>query len=72
MLDDVHELRSPACHDVLSVVVSGIPPGSQLVASSRFEQPYLARLRAAGDVLEVLQVSAALCDSVLDESGGQR
>ena len=26
MLDDLHELRSPACHDVLSVVISGIPP----------------------------------------------
>jgi LuxR family maltose regulon positive regulatory protein len=36
MLDDLHELRSPACHDVLSVVISGIPPGSQLVAASRF------------------------------------
>ena len=27
MLDDLHELRSPACHDVLSVVISGIPRG---------------------------------------------
>ena len=35
MLDDLHELRSPACHDVLSVVISGIPRGSQLVAASR-------------------------------------
>ena len=25
MLDDLHELRSPGCHDVLSVVISGIP-----------------------------------------------
>ena len=25
MLDDLHELRSPACHDVLGVVISGIP-----------------------------------------------
>ena len=25
MLDDLHELRSPACHDVLSVVISGFP-----------------------------------------------
>ena len=39
MLDDLHELRSPDCHDVLSVVISGIPPGSQLVAASRSEQP---------------------------------
>ena len=45
MLDDLHELRSPACHDVLGVVISGIPPGSQFVAASRFEQPHLPRLR---------------------------
>ena len=60
LLDDVHELRSPACHDVLSVVISGIPPGSQLVAASRYEQPYLARLRAAGDAMEVLAGDLAL------------
>jgi LuxR family maltose regulon positive regulatory protein len=24
MLDDLHEPRSPACHDVLSVVISGM------------------------------------------------
>jgi LuxR family maltose regulon positive regulatory protein len=53
MLDDLHELRSPACHDVLSVVISGIPPGSQLVAASRSEQPHLPRLRASGDTLEL-------------------
>ena len=54
MLDDLHELRSPACHDVLSVVISGIPRGSQLVAASRSEQPHLPRLRASGDALEFL------------------
>ena len=37
---------SPACHDVLSVVVSGIPAGSQVSAASRSEQPHLPRLRA--------------------------
>ena len=46
MLDDLHALGSPACHDVLSVVISGIPRGSQLVAASRSEQPHLTRLRA--------------------------
>jgi LuxR family maltose regulon positive regulatory protein len=44
MLDDLHELRSPACHDALSVVISGVPRGSQLVAASRSEQPHLPRL----------------------------
>jgi LuxR family maltose regulon positive regulatory protein len=52
MLDDPHELQSPACHDVLSVVISGIPRGSQLAAASRAEQPNLPRLRASGDALE--------------------
>ena len=49
MLDDLHEVRSPGCHDVLGVVMSGIPRGSQLAATSRSEQPHVPRLRAAGD-----------------------
>jgi LuxR family maltose regulon positive regulatory protein len=52
MLDDVHELQSPACHDVLGMVISAIPRGSQLAAASRHEQLHLPRLRAAGDALE--------------------
>jgi LuxR family maltose regulon positive regulatory protein len=52
MLDDLHELHSAACHDALNVVISGIPPGSQLATASRSEQPHLARLRAAGEALE--------------------
>jgi LuxR family transcriptional regulator, maltose regulon positive regulatory protein len=52
MLDDLHELRSTACQDVLGVVVSGVPAGSQLVAASRSEQAHLPRLRARGDALE--------------------
>ena len=84
MLDDLHELQSPACHDVLSVVISGIPPGSQLVAASRFEQPHLPRLRAAGDAMEFLasdlaldaagaeQIFAAAHVSLTRERGGRR
>ena len=60
MLDDLHELRSPACHDALGVVISGIPRGSQLVAASRSEQPQLPRLRAAGDAVELLADDLAL------------
>ena len=44
MLDDLHELQSPACHDVLGLVLARVPPGSQVVAASRSEQPHLARL----------------------------
>ena len=60
ILDDLHELRSPACHDVLSVVISGIPRGSQLVAASRSEQPHLPRLRASGDAMEFMAADLAL------------
>jgi LuxR family transcriptional regulator, maltose regulon positive regulatory protein len=60
MLDDLHELRSPACHDVLGVVISGIPRGCQLVAASRFEQPHVPRLRASGDALELMAGDLAL------------
>lgn len=52
MLDDLHEVRSPACHDVLGVVISAIPPGSQLAVASRSEQPHLPRFRVSGDTLE--------------------
>ena len=53
MVDDLHELRSPACHDVLEVVISGIPRGCQLAAASRSEQPHVPRLRACGDAWEL-------------------
>lgn len=67
MLDDLHELESPACHDALGVVISAIPPGSQLVAASRSEQPHLPRLRASGDALEFGAGALAL-----DAAGAQQ
>ena len=67
MLDDLHELQSPACHDVLSVVISGIPQGCQLVAASRAEQPHLPRLRASGDALELVA-----SDLALDAAGAEQ
>jgi LuxR family transcriptional regulator, maltose regulon positive regulatory protein len=67
MLDDLHVLRSPACHDVLGVVISGLPRGSQLVAASRFEQPHLPRLRVSGDALELL-----IDDLALDAAGAEQ
>jgi LuxR family transcriptional regulator, maltose regulon positive regulatory protein len=67
MLDDLHELRSPGCHDVLSVVISGIPRGSQLVVASRAEQPHLPRLRASGDALEYMA-----SDLALDANGAEQ
>ena len=60
MLDDLHEVQSPDCHDVLSVLMSGVPRGSQLVAASRSEQPHLPRLRASGDALAFVAADLAL------------
>ena len=64
MVDDLHELQTQDCHDALSVLISGIPSGSQLVAASRSEQPHMARLRASGDALEF-----GASDLALDASG---
>ena len=66
MLDGLHELRSPACRDVLEVVISAIPRGSQLAAASRSEQPHLPRYRVYGDALEFGPVDLAL------DAGGAR
>jgi LuxR family maltose regulon positive regulatory protein len=60
MLDDLHELQSPSCHDVLSVIVDAIPLGSQLVTASRYEQPHMARLRVSGDAKEIVAADLAL------------
>ena len=67
MLDDLHEVRSPACHDVLGVVIAAIPPGSQLTAASRSEQPHLPRFLVSGDVLEF-----GAGDLALDAAGARQ
>ncbi|MGZ0711598.1 LuxR C-terminal-related transcriptional regulator (plasmid) [Coraliomargarita sp. W4R53] len=60
MIDDLHELRSTACHDVLSVVISGIPDGSVFIAASRHEQPHVPWLRTVDDVIEIGATELAL------------
>jgi len=67
MLDDLHEVRSPACHDVLGMVISAIPPGSQLAAASRDEQPHLPRVLVSGDALEF-----GAGDLALDAAGARQ
>jgi len=67
MLDDLHEVRSPACHDVLGMVISAIPPGSQLAAASRDEQPHLPRVLVSGDALEF-----GADDLALDAAGARQ
>jgi LuxR family maltose regulon positive regulatory protein len=67
MLDDLHALESEACLDVLSVVISGMPVGSQIVTASRSEQPHVQRLRVLGDALEV-----GVRELALDEAGAEQ
>lgn len=67
MLDDLHELRSPVCHDVFGMVIAAIPVGSQLAAASRSEQPHLPRLRVSGEALEF-----GAADLALDAAGARQ
>ena len=60
MLDDLQEIRSPDCHDVLEVVLAAVPPGSQVVAASRSAQPHVARLRVQGLTMELGPADLAL------------
>lgn len=60
MLDDLQEIRSPDCHDVLEVVLAAVPPGSQVVAASRSAQPHVARLRVQGQTMELGPADLAL------------
>ena len=53
VLDDFHEIRSEACHDVLDLLLAAVPAGSQVVAASRSEQPHVPRLRVNGDLVEI-------------------
>jgi LuxR family maltose regulon positive regulatory protein len=72
MLDDLHELRSPDCHDVLGVVVAGIPRGSQFVAASRSEEPHVSQHRVTGDAWEIgasdLAFDAAGAEQIFSEA----
>jgi LuxR family maltose regulon positive regulatory protein len=72
VLDDLHELRSPDCHDVLGIVLAGIPRGSQVVAASRSEQPYVPQLRVTGDAWEIeasdLAFDAAGAEQIFSEA----
>lgn len=65
-VDDLQVLGASAS-DVLSVVLGGVPPGSQFVAASRSAQPHVPRLRPADDVLEIGPE-----DLALDAAGAQQ
>ncbi len=63
VLDDVHELRDRDCLDALEPIAQHLPDGSHLVLSGRVEDGLpLARLRAAGQLLEIGPADLALTD----------
>ncbi len=72
MLDDLQELHSLASQDVLGVVISGIPEGSQLAVASRSEEHHLPVLRAKGEALEFgpgdLAVDATGAQQIFDHA----
>ena len=54
VLDDYHLVTNPAIHEELAFVIDRMPPSLRLVLATRSDPPLpLARLRAAGDLLEV-------------------
>lgn len=54
VVDDVHVLVSPACHDVIAALIDHVPAGSQIAFASRSVLPLpTPRLRAEGRILEI-------------------
>jgi LuxR family transcriptional regulator, maltose regulon positive regulatory protein len=66
MVDDLHEVQSDDCLDVLELLMTRFPAGSQLVSASRTEQPHLSRLRTMGDAMEI-----GMDQLALDEGGAR-
>jgi LuxR family maltose regulon positive regulatory protein len=75
LVDDLHEVGSPACQDVLEVALNGVPEGSLVVLASRHEQAHLARRRASGDVHEIhaadLRADAAAARTIFAAAGAE-
>ena len=54
VLDDYHLVKDFACHDQLAFLLLHLPPSAEIVLITRTDPPLpLARLRAAGEMLEV-------------------
>jgi LuxR family transcriptional regulator, maltose regulon positive regulatory protein len=61
VLDDVHELSSPASLDILAAISMSVPPGSRVVLGSRTTPDIgIGGLRALGHVLEIGAIDLAL------------
>ena len=64
VVDDIHLLVDPDCHEVLHAVARGIPPGSQLAVLSREKLPEaVARARAEGRLVDVGAADLAFRDA---------
>ena len=54
VLDDYHQINSLAIHQLVDYLIQNVPPGLQVVLSTRVEPPLqLARLRARGQIFEL-------------------
>ena len=63
VVDDIHLLTRPECHEVLSALAEGVPVGSQLMLLSRVAPPpWVARVRAQGRVLDLGAADLAFDD----------
>jgi LuxR family maltose regulon positive regulatory protein len=74
-VDDLHVLQDPDCIDVLDVVFSRIPEGSQVVLASRHRLTQLARNRLASSAAEIdagdLRIDAHGAEQLAAEAGVQ-
>jgi LuxR family transcriptional regulator, maltose regulon positive regulatory protein len=56
VIDDVHLVHDPRCHELLRAVAGAVPVGSRLLVLTRDEPPqWLARIRAEGHLLDIEQ-----------------
>ena len=56
VLDDYHEIKNGSCHDQVAFLLNHLPPSAQVVLITRADPPLpLARLRAAGEMVEIRQ-----------------
>ena len=64
VVDDIHLLADPDCHEVLHAVARGIPPGSQLAVLSREKLPEaVARARVEGRLVDIGAADLAFRDA---------
>lgn len=61
VLDDLHLVTGPRCHDVIARLVDRLPPGSQVALSTRTDPPLpLGSWRAHGRLIELRANDLAL------------